>query len=101
SLRIGSYTRVVDLITAQGIQVVAGNVVGGSSVVYYAASLRAPSFVFDRHGSTAQRLWPASITRAALDPWYDRVEHTLPVAQQSWDDVPYPGGLFAAACTNA
>ena len=101
SLRIGSYTRIVDLITAQGIQVVAGNVVGGSSVVYYAASLRAPSFVFDRQGSTGRRLWPASITRAALDPWYDRVEHTIPVAQQGWDDVPYPGGLFAAACANA
>ena len=98
SLRIGSYTRIVDLITATGIQVVAGNCVGGSSVVYYAASLRAPSFIFKRRGSTGRRLWPKSITRAVLDPWYDRVEHTIPVAQQSWDDVPYPGGLFAAAC---
>ena len=101
SLQIGSYTRIVDLITASGIQVVAGNCVGGSSVVYYAASLRAPSFVFDRQGSIGHRLWPSSITRASLDPWYDRVEHTLPVAQQTWDDVPYPGGLFAAACHNA
>jgi choline dehydrogenase-like flavoprotein len=101
SLRIGSYTRIVDLITGSGVQVVAGNCVGGSSVVYYAASLRAPSFVFDRRGSTGRRLWPSSISRAALDPWYDRVEATLPVAQQSWDDVPYPGGLFAAACHNA
>jgi choline dehydrogenase-like flavoprotein len=25
----------------------------------------------------------------------------LPVAQQSWDDVPYPGGVFAAACRRA
>lgn len=101
SLRIGSYTRIVDLITASGIQVVAGNCVGGSSVVYFAASLRAPSFVFERHGSSGRRLWPSSITRASMDPWYDRVEHTLPVAQQTWDDVPYPGGLFAAACRNA
>src|SRR5581483_11301314 len=66
-----------------------------------AASLRAPSFVFDRRGSTGRRLWPSTITRSPLDPWYDRVEHTLPVAQQGWDDVPYPGGLFAAACANA
>ena len=101
SLRIGSYTRIVDLITATGIQVVAGNCVGGSSVVYYAASLRAPSFVFERRGSTGRRLWPSSITRASLDRWYDRVEHTIPVAQQTWDDVPYPGGLFAAACRHA
>lgn len=101
SLRIGSYTRIVDLINATGIQVVAGNCVGGSSVVYYAASLRAPSFVFERQGSVGRRLWPASITRRSLDPWYDRVEHTIPVAEPGWNDVPYPGGLFAAACHNA
>jgi choline dehydrogenase-like flavoprotein len=101
SLRLGSYTRIVDLINGAGIQVVAGNCVGGSSVVYFAASLRAPSFVFNRRGSLGRRLWPTSITRAALDPWYDRVEHTLPVARQGWDDVPYPGGLFAAACHHA
>ena len=38
-----------------------------------------------------RRLWPAALTRAELDPWYDRVEETLPVAQQTWDDVPYAG----------
>jgi choline dehydrogenase-like flavoprotein len=101
SLELGTYTRIVDLIEGAGIQVVAGNCVGGSSVIYFAASLRAPSYVFDRRGSIGRRLWPAAITRASLDPWYDRVEHTLPVAQQGWDDVPYPGGLFAAACHNA
>ncbi len=49
-------------------QVVAGNCVGGSSVVYFAASLRAPSFVFDRQGSAGRRLWPSSITRAVARP---------------------------------
>ena len=101
SLEIGGYTRIVDLITGNGIQVVAGNCVGGSSVVYFAASLRAPSYVFERRGSLGRRLWPGSLTRAALDPWYDRVEATIPVAQQTWEDVPYPGGLFAAACHHA
>ena len=101
SLELGTYTRIVDLIQGTGIQVVAGNCVGGSSVVYYAASLRAPTFVFERRGSIGRRLWPVAITRANLDPWYDRVEHTLPVAQQTWDDVPYPGGLFGAACHHA
>ena len=101
SLRLGTYTRAVDLIQGEGIQVVAGNCVGGSSVVYFAASLRAPAFVFARRGSTGHRLWPRSITRAVLDPWYDRVENTLPVALQDWSDVPYPGGLFAAACAHA
>ncbi|KAA1415439.1 GMC family oxidoreductase [Nocardioides humilatus] len=101
SLEIGGYTRIVDLIQGNGIQVVAGNCVGGSSVVYFAASLRAPSFVFNRRGSTDHRLWPRAISRRTLDPWYDRVEETLPVAHQTWDDVPYAGGLFAAACRNA
>ncbi|MFJ8198242.1 GMC family oxidoreductase N-terminal domain-containing protein [Streptomyces sp. NPDC096152] len=100
-LRMGSYTRTVDLVQGDGITVVAGNCVGGSSVVYFAASLRAPGFVFDRRGSLGHRLWPASLTRASLDPWYDRVEETLPVALPRWDQVPYPGGLFAAACTRA
>lgn len=101
NLKLGSYTKAVDLITGDGIQVVAGNCVGGSSVVYFAASLRAPGFVFSRRGSQGQRLWPRSITRSALDPWYDRVEETLPVAQQDWTDLPYAGGLWAAACDNA
>ncbi|RNL80053.1 GMC family oxidoreductase N-terminal domain-containing protein [Nocardioides marmorisolisilvae] len=101
SLEIGGYTRIVDLIQGNGIQVVAGNCVGGSSVVYFAASLRAPSFVFERRGSAGRRLWPSGLTRSALDPWYDRVEATIPVAQQSWDDVPYAGGVWAAACANA
>jgi enediyne biosynthesis protein E9 len=101
-LQVGTYTRYVDLINGDGVQVVAGNCVGGSSVVYFAASLRAPSFVFDRTGSTGRkRLWPAAFTRAELDPWYDRVEETLPVAQQTWDDVPYAGEVWAAAFRHA
>jgi choline dehydrogenase-like flavoprotein len=90
NLKLGSYTRAVDLINGDGIQVVAGNCVGGSSVVYFAAALRAPQFIFSRRGSQGQRLWPRSITRSVL-----------PVAEQDWDDVPYPGGLWAAACDNA
>lgn len=101
SLELGGYTRIVDLIQGNGIQVVAGNCVGGSSVIYFAASLRAPSFAFERRGSTGRRLWPSVLTRRALDPWYDRVEETIPVARQEWSDVPYPGGLFGAACANA
>jgi len=100
-LRLGTYTRFVDLVQGDGMTVVAGNCVGGSSVVYFAASLRAPGFVFERTRGTGIRQWPRALTRSALDPWYDRVEETLPVAQQDWDDVPYAGGLFAAACHRA
>jgi len=100
-LRVGTYTRTLDVIHGTGITVLAGNCVGGSSVIYFAASLRAPSFVFERRGSIGHRLWPAGLTRAALDPWYDRAEAALPVAQQGWSDISFAGGVFAAACANA
>ena len=44
-LQIGTYTRIVDLIQGEGMTVVAGNCVGGSSVVYFAAALRCPSLM--------------------------------------------------------
>ncbi|HZD65547.1 MAG TPA: GMC family oxidoreductase [Acidimicrobiales bacterium] len=100
-LQLGTYTRIVDYVECRGVGVVAGNCVGGSSVVYYAAALRAPSFVFERRGTVGRRLWPRSLSRAVLDPWYDRVEETLPVSGQTWDDVPYAGGVWAAACHHA
>jgi choline dehydrogenase-like flavoprotein len=101
NLQIGTYTRIVDYITGSGVNVVAGNCVGGSSVVYFAAALRSPSYVFERRGLTGTRLWPRSMTRHSLDPWYDRVEAALPVERQTWNDVPYPGGVFAALCHRA
>src|SRR5206468_3367509 len=85
NLQLGTFTRIVDDIRGDGVDVIAGNCVGGSSVIYFAASLRAPSFVFERTGTLGRRLWPASISRRALNPWYRRVERTLPVSQQSWD----------------
>ena len=101
SLQVGGYTRILDSIGGEGINVTTGNCVGGSSVVYFAASLRAPSFVFERQGTLGRRIWPASITRQTLDEWYLRAEEALPVSELSWDDVPYAGGVFAAACTRA
>jgi choline dehydrogenase-like flavoprotein len=101
SLQVGGYTRILDSIGGTGISVTAGNCVGGSSVTYYAASLRAPSFVFERQGTIGRRIWPASITRSTLDEWYLRAEEALPVSELSWNDVPYAGGVFAAACTRA
>jgi enediyne biosynthesis protein E9 len=96
-----SYTRVFDFVVGDGMSVLGGNCVGGGSVVYFATMPRAPGFVFERHGSIGRRMWPASITRDALDPWYDRVSEALPITMQTWDRVPYAGGLFAAACANA
>ncbi len=101
SLELGTYTKLVDLIRGTGCDVIAANCVGGGSVIYFAASLRAPSFVFERMGTLAERLWPAAITRPVLDRYYKRVERALPVRQQSWSQVPYAGGVWGAACARA
>ncbi len=41
------------------------------------------------------------LSRDALEPWYDRVAEALPVSKQSWEEVTYPGGLWAAACAHS
>jgi choline dehydrogenase-like flavoprotein len=96
-----SSTRIFEFVAGDGMSVLGGNCVGGGSVVYFATMPRAPGFAFDRRGSIGRRMWPCSITRATLDPWYDRVSEALPVSKQSWAEVTYPGGLWAAACDHA
>ncbi|MTE22497.1 FAD-dependent oxidoreductase [Streptomyces sp. TRM43335] len=96
-----SYTRIFDFVVGDGMSVLGGNCVGGGSVVYFAAMPRAPRFVFDRRGSIGRRMWPGSISRDTLDPWYDRVEESLSVSRQGWSDASYAGGLWAAACHRA
>jgi len=87
-----------------GLDVLTGTVVGGGSIVYSGASLRAPSFVFDRVGTDGQALWPEGITRAELDPHYEAVEANLPVTQlvwradeprDEWREVPRRGSAWA------
>ncbi|MEU6019833.1 GMC family oxidoreductase [Micromonospora sp. NPDC047134] len=96
-----SSTRVFDFVIGDGMSVLSGNCVGGGSVVYFAAMPRAPRFVFDRQGRFGHRMWPGTISRDTLEPWYDRVAEALPVTQTSWDTVPFSGGLFGAACDHA
>ncbi|WP_018657670.1 GMC family oxidoreductase N-terminal domain-containing protein [Actinomadura flavalba] len=96
-----SYTRIFDFVVGDGMSLLGGNCVGGGSVVYFAAMPRAPRFVFDRHGSIGRRMWPRSLSRDALEPWYDRVEEALPVVRQDWDEITYAGGLWAAACAHS
>ncbi|MEU3627307.1 glucose-methanol-choline oxidoreductase [Amycolatopsis coloradensis] len=96
-----SYTRIFDFVVGDGMSLLGGNCVGGGSVVYFAAMPRAPKFVFDRHGSIGRRMWPSSISRDTLEPWYDRVSEALPVSMSDWNQVTYAGGLFAAACNHS
>jgi len=96
-----SYTRAFDFTVGDGMSVLGGNCVGGGSMVYFAALPRAPGFVFDRQGSIGRRMWPSSITRDSLDPWYDRVAEAMGVRTQDWSDVSYAGGLWGAACDHS
>jgi enediyne biosynthesis protein E9 len=96
-----SSTRIFDFVAGDGMSVLGGNCVGGGSVVYFATMPRAPRFVFERRGSIGRPMWPSAVTRDSLDPWYDRVAEALPVSQQSWEEVTYPGGLWAALCDHA
>ena len=96
-----SATRIFDFVVGEGMSVLGGNCVGGGSVVYFATMPRAPRFVFDRRGGIGRRMWPDAISRDVLEPWYDRVAEALPITEKAWDEIPYAGGLFAAACAAA
>ncbi|MEV5606266.1 GMC family oxidoreductase [Streptomyces sp. NPDC052299] len=96
-----SYTRAFDFVVGDGMSVLGGNCVGGGSVVYFAAMPRAPRFVFERRGSIGRRMWPKSVSRDTLDPWYDRVAESIAISKQDWSDVSYAGGLWAAACNHS
>lgn len=62
--------------------VLGGRGLGGGSLVYSMVSLRAPSFAFE------DPVWPDGIDRRELDPYYERAESQLGVAQLGWDGQP-------------
>jgi enediyne biosynthesis protein E9 len=95
------WTRVFDVILGNGMITLAGNCVGGGSMHYYAVSLRAPAFAFERTSRDGARLWPARLSRPDLDPWYERVEEALPVTRLGWDDISRGGEIFSTACRRA
>lgn len=74
---------------APSLNVVTGQGVGGGSNAYDGVSLRAPSVAFDQTRDGA-RLWPAVYSRAALNPYYDKVEAELKVAQVQWTSANAP-----------
>jgi enediyne biosynthesis protein E9 len=87
-------------------QVVVANLVGGGSNLYLAASLRAPTEIFERRDHRPddgpdRRIWPTEISRSALDPFYGRVEAGLRVNQPGWEQVAKSGGLWAATLNRA
>ncbi len=73
---------------------------GGGSGFYEMVSLRAPSRAFDQVEPGGRRLWPAGLDRHALDPYYERAEAMLHVAQIAPEEVPKTGLVFAQLMKN-
>lgn len=73
---------------------------GGASGFYEMVSLRTPSKAFKQVDGRGRRLWPASLDRAALDPFYEVAEHMLGIQQIPANEVPKTGLLFAKLMKN-
>jgi len=106
SMDVDHLASVYNLVQGQGAQIVIADLVGGGSNLYLAASLRAPTEIFerrDRHPDDGdpRRMWPRQISRRSLNPFYRRAEQALRVRQPSWDEVSKSGGLWAAALNDA
>ncbi len=74
--------------------VATGRALGGGSQVYDGVSLRAPTEAFEQTRD-GRRLWPSTYSRAALDPYYARVEARLKVRQLAWTDASAPSWALA------
>ncbi len=100
SMDVDHLSDVYNLIQGQGAQIVTANAVGGGSNLYLAASLRAPTETFERRDRRPgdgpdRRMWPAALSRRALDPYYSLAEAGLRVNRPTWDQVSKSGGLWA------
>jgi choline dehydrogenase-like flavoprotein len=106
SADITHLSKIYDFVYGQGAQMVIATGVGGGSNVYLGASLRAPSEIFERRDrrpgdGPERRMWPAAISRGALNPFYRRAEQALRVVRPTWSQVSRSGGLWAAALRSA
>jgi len=72
---------------------------GGGSGFYEMISLRAPSLAFEQK-DRGRSLWPATVSRHTLDPFYDIAEEMLNVQQIPVDEVPRSGLVFSRMMKN-
>ena len=68
---------------------------GGGSGFYEMVSLRAPTPAFDQTGPNGIRLWPAGLSRTALDPYYEIAERMMHVTQIPREEIPRNGVAFS------
>lgn len=92
-LRSRDLLEVTHTFNGNGITILVGSAVGGGSLVYSGASLRAPTFVFERKAG-GRRIWPKELSRRSLDPYYRRAEIGLGVHQLGFEEVARRGGVW-------
>ena len=68
---------------------------GGGSGFYESVSLRAPTIAFDQRDSTGALLWPGSLSRQRMNPYYEIAERMMSVSQLALRDIPRSGLAFA------
>lgn len=84
-------TGLFDLRFLRSAAVVAASGVGGGSLIYANIHIRPEPSVFD------DPRWPSEITRASLDPYYDRVAHELRVEPVPADERLVKRDVYRAA----
>lgn len=75
-------------------------ILGGGSVLNAGASIKAPPESFEAV-KDGKRLWPQSISRLTIDPYYDIVQKELGIRQIGWEEVSKAGGKFASILNDA
>jgi choline dehydrogenase-like flavoprotein len=68
---------------------------GGGSGFYEMVSLRAPTKAFGQTLPDGSSLWPKSLNRRSLDPYFDIAERMMQVCQIRPEEVPRTGIAFA------
>jgi len=84
----------------EGIQFTFAEGWGGGSGFYEMVSFRAPSLAFELKDKNGKKLWPADLTRKALDPYYHIAEENLNVHQIEKDCIPKNGVVFCKLMRN-
>src|SRR5262245_44483005 len=87
---------IVDVVVASdNVAFRTGKLVGGASIPMDGAHFRMPQKSFEVKDAAGKPYWPGLYSRAALDPYYARVEAMLQIRQFAWTEVSKAGGIFA------
>jgi|GEM_PF-800540 len=68
---------------------------GGGSGFYESVSLRAPTIAFDQRDGAGTLMWPGSLSRERMNPYYEIAERMMCVSQLDVHDIPRSGLAFA------